>query len=147
MFRTITRIGGYLTPFPFWLDSLGKKGEYLALRYFRRKGYYLVGKNQRIGRWELDLILCNGREIIVLEVKARRPKGEPKRIGDLVSFNQRERIHRAGQSYLKKKNWQSQIHRYLLVYILFQEKEKLLLAVKPGSWQHEITVSDLELSR
>ena len=51
--------------------SLGREGEDAALEYMLSKGYSLIDRNRRIGRFELDLVLGRGRQIIVVEVKTR----------------------------------------------------------------------------
>lgn len=111
-------------PFPFWIRNLGGRGEYLALRYYRRKGYFLIGHNIILGHRELDLVMSNGREILILEVKSRRPNREPQRISDLVTKRQRNRILEAGSMLLRKKGWSKVPSRYLVVYFIFKPNMK-----------------------
>jgi putative endonuclease len=47
------------------------RGERLALRHYRRRGYRLLAANTRVGRYELDLVLRRGRRIVVVEVKEK----------------------------------------------------------------------------
>jgi putative endonuclease len=47
------------------------RGERLALRHYRRRGYRLLAANARVGRYELDLVLRRGRRIVVVEVKEK----------------------------------------------------------------------------
>ena len=47
------------------------RGERLALRHYRRRGYRLLAANTRVGRYELDLVLRRGRRILVVEVKEK----------------------------------------------------------------------------
>ena len=47
------------------------RGERLALRHYRRRGYRLLASNVRAGRYELDLVLRRGRRILVVEVKEK----------------------------------------------------------------------------
>ena len=49
----------------------GKKGEEIAERYLKRKGYRLVEKNYRCPLGELDLIVLDRRVIVFVEVKIR----------------------------------------------------------------------------
>ncbi len=129
-------------PFPFWQPSLGRQGEYLAIRYLRRKGYYLVARNIHQGKSEIDLVMCNAREVVVVEVKARKPAGEPRRIHELVRHDQKQRLLNAGETYLQSKKWHQQPHRFLLIYILFKSegssgKKRTLFP------EHQIYLSDL----
>ena len=47
------------------------RGERVALRHYRLRGYRLVGANIRVGRNELDLVLRRGRRLLVVEVKEK----------------------------------------------------------------------------
>ncbi len=47
------------------------RGERVALRHYRLRGYRLLGANARVGRYELDLVLRRGRRILIVEVKEK----------------------------------------------------------------------------
>jgi putative endonuclease len=47
------------------------RGERVALRHYRLRGYRLLEANARGGRYELDLILRRSRRILVVEVKEK----------------------------------------------------------------------------
>ena len=47
------------------------RGERVALRHFRFRGYRLLAANARVGRYELDLVLRRGRRVLVVEVKEK----------------------------------------------------------------------------
>jgi putative endonuclease len=47
------------------------RGERVALRHYRLRGYRLLAANPRVGRFELDLVLRRGRRILVVEVKEK----------------------------------------------------------------------------
>ncbi|MEZ6244244.1 MAG: YraN family protein [Phycisphaerales bacterium] len=52
---------------------LGRRGERIAARYLKRRGYRVLARNVRAPMGEIDLI-CEaprGREIVVVEVKTR----------------------------------------------------------------------------
>jgi len=49
----------------------GARGEDRALKFLLEKGYTLLGRNVRIGRDELDLIMLDGACVVFVEVKAR----------------------------------------------------------------------------
>jgi putative endonuclease len=51
---------------------LGRVGERLALEHLERLGYRLVTRNHRTRFGELDLVVCDDRAIVFVEVKARR---------------------------------------------------------------------------
>jgi putative endonuclease len=47
------------------------RGERVALRHYRLRGYRLLAANARAGRYELDLVLRRGDRIVVVEVKEK----------------------------------------------------------------------------
>jgi len=47
------------------------RGERVALRHYRLRGYRLLAANARVGRYELDLVLRRGRRVLVVEVKEK----------------------------------------------------------------------------
>ena len=47
------------------------RGERVALRHYRLRGYRLLDANARVGRYELDLVLRRGRRVLIVEVKAK----------------------------------------------------------------------------
>jgi putative endonuclease len=47
------------------------RGERVALRHYRFRGYRLLAANARVGRYELDLVLRRGRRVLVVEVKEK----------------------------------------------------------------------------
>jgi putative endonuclease len=47
------------------------RGERVALRHYRRRGYRLLAANARAGRYELDLVLKRGSRVLVVEVKEK----------------------------------------------------------------------------
>jgi len=47
------------------------RGERVALRHYRLRGYRLLASNARVGRYELDLVLRRGGCILVVEVKEK----------------------------------------------------------------------------
>ena len=47
------------------------RGERVALRHYRLRGYRLLEANARVGRYELDLVLRRGRRVLVVEVKEK----------------------------------------------------------------------------
>ncbi|MBD3330001.1 YraN family protein [Candidatus Peregrinibacteria bacterium] len=55
-------------------NDLGRFGESIAEKYFKQKGYYLLAKNFKWLRGEIDLVFMPGKssnKIIFVEVKLR----------------------------------------------------------------------------
>lgn len=59
--------------------DLGQKGEELALKHLKEKGYEIVKTNWRFGKEEIDIIAKNEEYLVIVEVKTRRSNyfGEP----------------------------------------------------------------------
>ena len=51
--------------------ALGRRGEEMALEYFRRKGYRVVERGFRLFRGEIDIIAYDGPTLVFIEVKTR----------------------------------------------------------------------------
>ena len=68
------------------------------------RGWDLVACNQKSGRFEMDLLLVRGRELRLLEVKARR-HGAWVGADSALGFHQRLRLQLALRSYLDRVPW------------------------------------------
>jgi putative endonuclease len=66
------------------------RGERVALRHYRLRGYRLLDANRRVAGYELDLVLRRGRRIVVVEVKE---KGGP-RFGHPLEMVDQEKVRR-----------------------------------------------------
>ena len=51
------------------------RGEKLAARHYRLRGWRIVDANARVGRYELDLIVRRGRKLVFCEVKEKGGDG------------------------------------------------------------------------
>ena len=52
-------------------EELGQWGENEALHFLQGKGFQLIDRNIRFKKWEVDLVLLDGDELVIVEVKAR----------------------------------------------------------------------------
>ncbi|HJV90755.1 MAG TPA: YraN family protein [Holophagaceae bacterium] len=88
------RYGRWMERLTFWLLWL--------------RGFEAVAWREKVGRLELDLILARGRELRVLEVKARARGAWVG--GDLaLGPEQRLRLQRALRSWLDRRPWPGEI--------------------------------------
>ena len=53
-------------------NELGKEGEEEAVRFLIGKGYMILHRNWRSGKFELDIVAQQHDECIIVEVKTRR---------------------------------------------------------------------------
>ncbi|UYV14040.1 MAG: YraN family protein [Phycisphaera sp.] len=104
-------------------DKLGPRGERVAARYLRRKGYKVLGKNLETRFGEADL-LCEGLGgcIVVVEVKARRfREGTPPPQAS-VTLTKRQRLARILEHLVNKNDWQGRPRRVDVVAIEFRSR-------------------------
>jgi putative endonuclease len=76
------------------------RGEQIAARHYRLRGYRILGANVRAGGHELDLIARRGGRLLFVEVKerARNSYGGP--VG-AVNREKRRRVRHAAASWLQ----------------------------------------------
>jgi putative endonuclease len=75
------------------------EGERRAARYYRARGWRLLGANVRVGRDELDLIVRRGRSLRFVEVKEKGGDG----FGDpleMIDSRKIDHVERAAHRWL-----------------------------------------------
>jgi len=75
-------------------SDLGKKGEEIALKILKNKGYSIICKNFRGRYGEIDIIAKDGDTLVFIEVKARRTLkyGEPEEAVDLRKIDKIKKL-------------------------------------------------------
>ncbi|HAQ59427.1 MAG TPA: YraN family protein [Microbacterium sp.] len=56
-------------------DERGRAGEQRAAEYLEARGYTVLDRNWRCAQGELDIVACQGDDLVFLEVKTRRGTG------------------------------------------------------------------------
>lgn len=81
-------------------EELGSWGEDEALNFLQRKGFQLIDRNIRFKKWEIDLVLTDGEELVIVEVKARCTAliGEPWRA---VTRSKQRQIIKVADRYVQ----------------------------------------------
>ncbi len=51
--------------------ELGKQGEEIASEYLINKGFKIIERNWRAGRYEIDIIAIDNNTLVFVEVKTR----------------------------------------------------------------------------
>jgi putative endonuclease len=79
---------------------LGRRGEDLAARHLRRRGYTILARNYRAAHAEIDLVALDRGTIAFVEVKARTSDaaGTP---AEAVDEGKQERVRRAAAAYAR----------------------------------------------
>jgi putative endonuclease len=82
-------------------EELGPWGENEALCFLQRKGFQLMDRNIRFKKWEIDLVLLDGEELVIVEVKARCTAliGEPWRA---VTRSKQRQIIKVADRYVQE---------------------------------------------
>lgn len=80
--------------------TLGQAGERRALDHLRRRGYELVAANHRTRHGEIDLIVCDGRALVFVEVKTRRPTRRAGAPLEAVSRAKQSQVRRMARAWL-----------------------------------------------
>jgi putative endonuclease len=77
----------------------GADAERRARRFYRLRGYRVLGENVWAGGYELDLIVRRGGQLVFCEVKAKLGEryGEP---AEMVGTEKRRRLRRAAEAWL-----------------------------------------------
>jgi putative endonuclease len=75
------------------------RGERLALRHYRLRGYRLLAANARVGRYELDLVLQRGRRLVVVEVKEKSGAGFGHPL-EMIDEEKARRVHTVAAGWL-----------------------------------------------
>jgi len=85
-------------------QQLGRAAEAAAAQHLRSEGWSLLGRNVRIGRGELDLIVRRGGVLAFVEVKARR-SGQYGAPEDAVDGRKRRQVARLAEIWLAARPW------------------------------------------
>ena len=104
---------------------LGKKGERIAERYLKRKGYKLVARNYRCAAGEVDLIVLDRRIIVFVEVKTRTGAGFGSPL-EAVEFRKQHKMIQTAQFFLASKNLSQREARFDVVGVSWPGAEPLV---------------------
>jgi len=77
------------------------RGERIAARHYRLRGYRIVDANVRAGGHELDLIARRGGRLVFVEVKERTRDSYGGPVG-AVNREKRRRVRHAAASWLQR---------------------------------------------
>ncbi len=106
--------------------SLGISGEQAALEFFKQNGYSLREQNYRVPCGEIDLILEKDRELVFVEVKARRSGryGLPQ---EAVAASKQRRIIKAAMWYCQEKGLHGRPMRFDVMAVLYGSADAVTL--------------------
>ena len=106
----------------FWKPDLvlGRRGEDLAHRYLRQRGYVVIARNYRLaaGDAEADIIAWQAETLVFIEVKSRQTDefGAPERA---VGPEKEVHLRRVAREYARKAGISLEQIRFDLVTVVF----------------------------
>lgn len=80
------------------------------------KGYKILAMRFKTSLGEIDIICLKNKQIIFIEVKSRKDTAQ---FFDVINRKQKNRIIKASQIFLKKRNLINKAIRYDVVFIKF----------------------------
>jgi putative endonuclease len=113
--------------------TLGLRGEALAERFLRRRGYKIVARGHRDLLGELDLVAIQGRTIVFVEVKTRRSAryGHP---AEAIDSAKQRRITQAALRFLRKHDLLEQRSRFDVLAITWPTGRRPRVEHFPGAF-------------
>jgi len=106
----------------------GRRGEDLAHRFLRKRGYTIVARNYRLssGDAEEDLIARDGEDLVIVEVKTRATDeyGPPEQA---VNPEKRRHLIRVAREYSRKTDTPWEQVRFDIVSIVLRESPEITL--------------------
>jgi len=108
--------------------AYGAAGEARAAAWYEQHGYEVVERNWRCKEGELDLVVRRGRDLVFVEVKARRTDrfGTP---AEAVTPAKQRRLRTLAGRYLELTNTRAASLRFDVVAILGEDLEVIEAAL------------------
>lgn len=108
---------------------LGVRGEQIARRHLRRRGYLILARNYRAAEAELDLVALDHEELVFVEVKTRSndSRGIPQ---EAVDETKQAHIRRAAASYIAARHARGVKTRFDVVAITGAGRGRKLELIK-----------------
>ena len=103
-------------------NELGKLGEQLARDFLIAKGYQILEQNWVCGHKEIDIIAMDGKELVIVEVRARRVQCliDPEETVD--KYKQRFLIW-AAEAYIERNNLDVDVRFDIVAIVIDKNNE------------------------
>ena len=103
--------------------DLGAKGEKLAIRFLKRKGYRIIQRNYKCKLGEIDIVARQDGTIIFVEVKTRQTEefGAPQYA---VNASKRKQISKVALSYIRNNKLAEQSCRFDVIAITLTSESR-----------------------
>ena len=114
-------------------DVMGDRGENLAARYLRNRGYKIIVRNYRCELGEIDIVARDGNTLVFVEVKSRaydEPAPE-----DQVNAAKQHQITKAAKLYLSRYGLPQPPARFDVVAVLWPSGRDPIIRHTPHAFQ------------
>lgn len=101
--------------------ELGQAGEEAAAHYLQQKGYRILKRNWRTRLGELDIIACQGDELVIVEVRTTSQK----RYGfgfQSIDWRKQQKIRRLALQYIQLNGHPYQALRFDVISVFWQRE-------------------------
>jgi putative endonuclease len=110
-------------------QQFGEKGESLAVRYLKKRGYKILEQNYRTALGEIDIIAKENKTIVFVEVKSRKSIrfGNPKLA---VNPKKQRKISMVALQYLKTTQQSGAKARFDVVSVISNQDKPDISLIK-----------------
>jgi len=103
--------------------ELGAKGEGLAAKFLKRRGYRIIQRNYRCKLGEIDIIAERDRTTVFVEVRSKQTEGfGPPQYS--ITAAKRRQISKVALSYIREKNLVGQSCRFDVIAVTFSSESR-----------------------
>jgi len=114
-------------------NEFGKAGEQMAVEWLEQRGFRLISRNWKSGRFELDIVASRGEVLQFIEVKSRNDDqfGKPE---DWVNRKKGNHLLTAGEAFQNKYPEWVQIQYDILSILLTPDGKKDFFFIEDVYW-------------
>ena len=95
---------------------IGDKGENIACREYKKRGYKIISRNFSCKFGELDIVASKNGTIVIAEVKTRK-NADFAKAREFVDYNKQNRIKTTAKIFLQKHNLADSFIRFDVVEV------------------------------
>lgn len=114
-------------------DPLGDRGENLAARYLRERGYKILLRNFRCPLGEIDIVARDGRTLVFVEVKTRT-EDDPLPEDQVNPFKQHQ-LTKAGKYYLGRYGVPQPPSRFDVIAVVWPDGREPVIRHTPHAFE------------
>lgn len=111
-------------------QSLGRRGEDIAARYYEQRGFTIRARNWRCKAGEIDIVAVKGRCIYIIEVKTRTSLlfGQPE---EAITQPKRKRLRACAALYMKMQAVRSMVR--IQICAIYEDSHRISMRVYTDS--------------